>query len=58
MRNNFIKGMAAGAIIGATAGMMIMPRRDKNSKRRVRMSAGTFRSTAEDLYDNIIDWIK
>lgn len=38
MRGKFIKGMTAGALVGAAASMMFMPELNKSTRRRINRS--------------------
>lgn len=53
MRAKFIKGMTAGMLLGATAGMMMMPQVDRSTKRKMKKSARMIRNTADDMYDYV-----
>lgn len=58
MRGKFIKGMTAGALVGAAASMMFMPELNKSTRRRINRSKKMIGSTAGDLYDSLMDWMK
>jgi gas vesicle protein len=58
MRAKFIKGMTTGAIIGAAAGMMLMPTMDRGTRRRVKRSTRAMRNTVEDMYDSMRNFVK
>lgn len=53
MRNYFLKGITAGAILGAAAGMMLMPQLDRSTKRKIRRSGAFMKNVAEDMVDNM-----
>jgi len=55
MRGGFIKGITAGAIIGATAGMMMVPQMSRRTRKMVRRNSKMFMNRAEDVFDNIKD---
>ncbi|SFC27532.1 YtxH domain-containing protein [Clostridium uliginosum] len=54
----FTRGVAAGAIIGATVGMMVMPQLDRRTKRSMRKAGMKMRNMAEDTYDGMMHWSK
>ena len=58
MSGKLMKGLTTGAIIGAAAGMLLMPELDRNTRRRIKKSVKLMRNTAGDLYDNMKGWIK
>jgi len=58
MSNKLMTGLTTGAIIGAAAGMLLMPELDRNTRRRIKKSGKLMRNTAGDLYDNMKDWVK
>lgn len=54
----FLKGMTAGAIIGAAAGMLFMPEIDRSTKKKIRRSARNMRNAANEAYDNVRGWMR
>lgn len=58
MKSGFIKGMAAGAIVGAAAGIVLLPNMDSRTQRRMKKSYSNFKGSAEDVYSNLVDWVK
>ena len=58
MSNKLMTGLTTGAIIGAAAGMFLMPELDRSTRRRIKKSGKLMRNTAGDLYDNMKDWVK
>lgn len=54
----FLRGMTTGAVIGAVAGMLIMPQLSWNTRRKFGRSGRMIRSTAEDLVDSMRSWNK
>lgn len=58
MRAKFIKGMTTGAIIGAAAGMMLIPNMDRGTRRKIKRSTRTMRNTAENMYDSMRNFMK
>ena len=55
--NGFIKGMAAGRVVGAAAAIMIDPINDKQRNRIKRKTEGVFRSIGSGI-DTTLDIIK
>lgn len=58
MRAGFVKGLAAGTIMGAAAGMILLPNMDRKTQQRMKKSYRNFKDSAEDVYSNIVDWVK
>ena len=58
MSSKLMTGLTTGAIIGAAAGMFLMPELDRNTRRRIKKSGRIMRNTAGDLYDNMKNLIK
>lgn len=54
----FLKGMTAGALIGAAAGMFFMPEMDRSTKKKIRRSARTMQNAASEAYDNVRGWMR
>ena len=57
MHNKFVSTITAGAIIGVVAGAMLIPNMDRSTKRRVKKTGKMVRGMAEDMYDNVKDYI-
>lgn len=55
--NGFIKGMAAGLVVGAAAAIMIDPINDKQRNRIKRKTEGVFRSIGS-VIDTTLDIMK
>ncbi len=51
-------GMATGLLIGAAAGMLIMPELDKRTKKRVKNGIKAAKGFATDCYENVMYMIK
>jgi gas vesicle protein len=49
----FVNGLAAGAIITATIGMMVVPQLDRNTRKRLEKSGRRMLNMAGDMYDNM-----
>jgi gas vesicle protein len=58
MRGRFITGLAAGAIIGAAAGLLMMPQMDMRTRRRVGRVSKRLVNRAEDMLDDLKDMTK
>ena len=58
MFGRVIKGITAGAIIGAAAGMMILPQMDRGTRRRLKKTGRVVRNTAGNAYDNMRSFIR
>ena len=54
----FLKGATIGTLIGAAAGMLIIPELDRDTKRRIKKSSRFMKSAAEDVYYNMKNWTK
>ena len=49
----FMKTIALGMVIGATAEMMMMPHYDRKTKRKIKRAGHRMRNVMEDTYDSI-----
>ena len=58
MRAKFIKGMTAGALIGAAAGMMLIPQMDRSTRKKMQRTGRIVKDRAEDVYENMMTWMK
>lgn len=58
MTGRFIKGMAAGLMVGAAAGMMLLPEMDRGTKRKIKRTARVVKDVAGDAYDNMKGWTR
>lgn len=58
MQNKFFRGVTAGAMIGVAASMLLVPQLDRNTRKRLKRTARYVRSSAEDAYCNMKDWMK
>lgn len=54
----FIKGIAAGAVIGMAVEMVMVSKMDKRTQRSMRRAAKKMMNMAEDTYDVMVDWIR
>ena len=57
MHSKFISTITAGAIIGVAAGVMLIPNMDRSTKRRAKKTGKMVMNMAEDMYDNVKDYI-
>jgi len=57
MHSKFISTIAAGAIIGVAAGVMLVPNMDRNSRKRARKTGRVMMNMAGSIYDNMKDYI-
>jgi len=57
MHNKFISTMAAGAIIGVAAGVMLIPNMDRSTRKRAKKTGKIVMNMAGDMYDSVKDYI-
>lgn len=58
MHGRFLKGITTGAILGAAAGVMIIPNMDRKNRKKLKKTGRMIKNSAEDMYDNVIHWVK
>ena len=58
MENRFFRGIAAGTIIGAAAGMLIVPQMDRTTRSKLKKSGRMMMNVAEDALDGMRHWSK
>jgi len=58
MGNRFFRGIAAGTMIGAAAGMLLFPQMDRNTRGRLKKSSTMMKNLAEDAIDGMRNWNK
>ncbi|WP_461207685.1 YtxH domain-containing protein [Clostridium sp. DL1XJH146] len=58
MSGRYIKGITAGAMLGAAAGMMMIPRMKRSTRRRIMHGGKRVINTAEDVYDAMMHMVK
>ncbi|MCY6370952.1 YtxH domain-containing protein [Clostridium ganghwense] len=58
MKAKFIRGMTTGAIIGVTAGMLLVPQMNRSTRKRLRRGSRNMLNTAEDAYDTFMNWMR
>lgn len=51
----FIKGLTTGAIIGATAGIMMVPRMSRRTRKVIKRNGQMVMNRAGDMFENIKD---
>ncbi|WMJ80804.1 YtxH domain-containing protein [Clostridium sp. MB40-C1] len=58
MRAKFVRGMTAGAVLGMTAGMLLVPQMNRGTRKRLRRNGRNMIHTVEGVYDTIMDWAR
>lgn len=58
LRGKFVKGLTAGALIGAAAGMLLVPGMDKKTRKRMIRTGKKVSGFASDLWDDIMHFKK
>lgn len=53
----FVKGLTAGAIIGATAGMMMIPEMDRKTRKKIMRSRKYAMNKAGNIIDMMMGWV-
>lgn len=48
--------LTTGAILGAAAGMLLVPQLDRGTRRRIKRTGKLVKNTAEDMYDTMKHW--
>lgn len=56
--HRFLKGVTAGAIIGATAGIMMSPQMDRKTKKKIMRTKRNMMHKAENVFGNLCDWLE
>lgn len=56
MENRFFRGIAAGTIIGAAAGMLLFPQMDRSTRYKLKKSSKMMKNVAEDALDGMKHW--
>ena len=56
MENRFFRGIAAGTIIGAAAGMLLFPQMDRNTRGKLKKSSRMMKNVAEEALDGMRHW--
>lgn len=55
--HRFLRGLTAGAIIGATAGMIMSPQMDRKTKKKIMRTKRNMMHKAENAFENLGDWL-
>jgi gas vesicle protein len=55
---SLIKNVTTGAIIGAAAGMLIVPQLNRNTRKRLRRPGDMMMGIMGDVYDDLMDKIR
>lgn len=58
MRGRFVSGLTAGMLLGAFAGLMMMPQMDMRTRRRVNKTSNRLVHRAEELLNDIMDYTR
>ncbi|MBC8061889.1 MAG: YtxH domain-containing protein [Clostridiaceae bacterium] len=58
MGNRFFKGIAAGTIIGAAAGMILYPKMDRSTRNKLKKSGRMMMTVAESAFGEMRHWRK
>ena len=58
MGNRFLRGIAAGTIIGAAAGMLLFPQMDRSTRYKLKKSSRIVKDVAEQALDGMRHWSK
>lgn len=58
MSRKFIRGMATGAFIGISAGMLLIPQMDRATRKKLRRGSKNMIDTVENVYDTFVDLVK
>lgn len=55
MEGKFLSGMAAGMFLGAAAGMMLMPKMDRRTRKRISRAGRSMVGSVADAWDGMKD---
>jgi len=58
MKGRFVGGITAGLLLGAAAGMMMMPRMNYRTRRMVNKASKRFTDRAENIIDNVMNYTR
>ncbi|EJP6472700.1 YtxH domain-containing protein [Clostridium sp. FAM 1755] len=53
MRNGFLSGVTTGIVLGATAGMLIVPQLDRSTRKKIRRTSRTMIGMAGNVAGNM-----
>ncbi|MDZ7779215.1 MAG: YtxH domain-containing protein [Gemmatimonadota bacterium] len=57
-RISFLSGLLLGAAIGASVALLTAPEPGRRTRRRIQKTAGEFRDTAGDRWEDLADDVK
>lgn len=57
-RVSFMSGLLLGAVIGASLAFLTAPQPGRRTRRRIQRSAGEFRDTAGDRWEDLADDVR
>jgi gas vesicle protein len=55
LSGRFFKGMAAGAILGAAAGIMFLPGMDRRTRKRISKTGRRITGFTSDIWDGMMN---
>lgn len=58
MMGKMMKGLAAGAVIGAAASIMLIPQLDRKTQRNIKKASRRAMGMAEDAYETMMCYMK
>ncbi|MCR1935163.1 YtxH domain-containing protein [Clostridium tepidum] len=53
MKNGFLSGITTGIVLGATAGMLIVPQLDRSTRRKIKRTSRTMIGMAGNIAGNM-----
>ncbi|HBM81169.1 MAG: YtxH domain-containing protein [Clostridiales bacterium] len=56
MKGKLLRGIAAGTLIGAAAGMLIIPQMDRRTRKRIERAGRKVMDFTSDMMDGIRSW--
>lgn len=57
MNGRFLRVLTTGAVIGAAAGMMMVPQMNRRTRKMIRRNSKMMMNRAGDIFDNVKDWM-
>lgn len=58
LKGRFLRGMAAGALVGAAAGIFLSPQMDRRTRRRIQRTGRKMMDFTNDIFGDIRDFRK
>jgi gas vesicle protein len=55
MKRKFLRGMAAGALMGAAAGLLFMPEMNNSTRNKIGKATRKFTGFTSNLWDQMAD---